>query len=194
MSETGVLWITGCMSVGAIIAAPMITLYVQRRLEKKRARDQRRQEIFKALWVNRQRQFYLARVDALNMIDTEFFGEQGVQNAWQDLRAHYFRQEHPGLNEDQIFGEREEKFATLLYEISQVLGYKFTRAHIRDNSYKPQMHVDYDLTERETRQRFLNLLRSDALPVRLVESYPPHEDAPGSPIQIVSTIPRPPKE
>lgn len=173
MTETGVLWATGVMSVAAILASPLIALWVQRRVETNKARRERREAIFRALWVNRRRPFYIARVDALNMIDVEFFGERRVQDAWEDLRAHYFRQEHPGLNDQQIFAEREEKFATLLYEISQVLGYKFGRTHIRDNVYRPQLHGKFDEIEIETRSRILALLRSDALPVRFIEGPPP---------------------
>lgn len=91
---------------------------------------------------------------------------------WEDLRAHYFRQEHPRLNDDQIFTEREEKFATLLYEISQVLGYKFGRTHARDNIYRPQLHGTIEQMELETLTRVLDLLRSDALPIRFVTGPP----------------------
>ena len=172
MSDASVLLTTGLMSVAAIIASPIITLWIQRRLNDGKARRERRELIFKALWVNRRRQFYIARVDALNMIDVEFFGERKVQDAWEDLRAHYFRQEHPGLNNDQIFTEREEKYATLLFEISQVLGYNFGRTHIRDNIYRPQLHGQFDEIEFETRKLFLDLLKSDALPIRVVEGQP----------------------
>jgi len=173
MNEVGVLWATGLMSVGAIIAAPLVTLWAQRRLESAKAQTDRRQSIFRALWVNRRRQFYLARVDALNMIDVDFYGERKVQNAWDELRAHYFRPEHPGLNEEQIFAEREGLFATLLFEMSQVLGYEFGKAQIRDNIYRPQLHNDFDAIEFETRKRTLDLLRSDALPVRFQPNQTP---------------------
>lgn len=169
MTEASVLWATGLMSVSAILASPLITLWVQRRLEQGKALRERRENIFRALWLNRRRQFYVARVDALNMIDVEFYGERTVQDAWEDLRAHYFRQEHPGLNNEQIFAEREEKFATLLFEMSRLLGYKFGRTHVRDNVYRPQLHDNLDEIELETRTRIRDLLRTDALPVRFVE-------------------------
>jgi hypothetical protein len=173
MSQETVLWATGLMSVAAILAAPIITLQVQRKLDAHKAGRERRETIFRALWVNRRRPYYLARVDALNMIDVEFFGEKKVQDAWENLRAHYFRKEHPGLNDEQIFVAREELFATLLFEISQTLGYPFTRTHIRDNVYRPQVHETFDEIEFETRNRMLGLLRSDALPVRFVTEAPP---------------------
>ncbi len=178
MSEASVLWVTGLMSAAAIVAAPLIALWIQRRAEAEKALKDRRQAIFRALWVNRGRPIYsAARVDALNMIDVDFFGEQKVQDAWEDLRAHYFRQEHPGLNDEQIGAQREEKFATLLFEISQVLGYKFGRTHIRDTVYRPQLHLDFDGIEFETRKRVLDLLKSDALPVRFVGNHPVSEVA-----------------
>jgi len=126
----------------------------------------------------------------LNMIDVEFFGESEVENAWQDLRAHYFRQDHHGLSEEQIFQEREEKFATLLYELSKVLGYKFTRPHIRDNIYRPQLHGQFDEIEFETRRRVLDLLKSDALPIRFVHGAPDpvHEEAPQAKLQFSNTL------
>jgi hypothetical protein len=73
------------------------------------------------------------------------------------------------LNEDQIRNQREEKFASLLYEISQVPGYDFGRTHIRDNVYRPQLHSNIDEMELETRTRIRDLLRTDALPVRFVQ-------------------------
>ena len=89
-------------------------------------------------------------------------------DAWQALFAHYARDKHPGTD-DQIFNEREELFATLLYEISQVLKYKFSRIYVRDNIYRPDLHVELDQMETETRRLINELLKRDALPVRFVE-------------------------
>jgi hypothetical protein len=167
MAETTVLWATGLLSVLAIMAAPISALWIQRKIEDGKALRQRRQNIFNALWLNRRRQFWVARVDALNMIDIEFIGHKGVLDAWQALFAHYVRTDHPGT-EDQIFNEREELFATLMYEMSQVLKYKFSRTYVRDNIYRPILHGEMDLMELENRRLINGLLKSDALPVRFV--------------------------
>jgi hypothetical protein len=177
MNDASAFWITGLLTVAAIFAAPITVLWVQGKRDEKQALRLRRERIFKALWVNRRRQFYVARVDALNMIDIEFFGEQKVIDAWQDLFAHYV-QEHPGLNDEQIFREREEKFATLLFEVSQVLGYKFGRTGIRDNIYRPILHGEFDNIEFETRRMVHELLKSDALPVRFVPGTTPPNPPP----------------
>jgi hypothetical protein len=172
MTEQSVLWATGAMSVVAIIAAPMITLSVQARVERRDALKKRREGIFKALWLNRRRPFHVARIDALNMIDVEFYGEKQVRYAWDDLRADYFDQNAPKQDDKTLAARRSEKFTALLYEISQVLGYEFGRQHIRDNVYLPQLHADVTDMEIETRKRVVDLLRSDALPVRFVEGPP----------------------
>jgi hypothetical protein len=187
MSDASAFWITGLLTVAAIFAAPITVLWVQGKRDEKKALRLRREQIFKALWVNRRRQFYVARVDALNMIDIEFFGEQKVIDAWQDLFAHYV-QEHPGLNDEQIFREREEKFATLLFEISQVLGYKFGRTGIRDNIYRPILHGEFDNIEVETRRMVHELLKSDALPVRFVSAARPL-DLPPTPMPETAALP-----
>ena len=168
MAETTVLWVTGILSVLAVMTAPISALWIQRKIEADRAQRERRQTIFNALWVNRRRQFWVARVDALNMIDIEFVGHQKVLDAWQALFAHYIRPDHPGTD-DQIFDEREELFATLLYEMSQVLKYKFSRTYVRDNIYRPILHGEIDRMEIETRRHLNRLLQGDALPVRFVE-------------------------
>jgi hypothetical protein len=167
MADTTVLWVTGILSVAAIIAAPISALWVQRKIEDSKALNGRRQAIFKALWVNRRRPFWVPRVDALNMIDVEFVGKDKVLDAWQALFAHYVRKDHPGTD-DQIFNQREELYATLLFEISQVLRYKFGRTYVRDNIYRPILHGEVELMELETRRMINQLLKLDALPVRFV--------------------------
>jgi hypothetical protein len=169
--NTTVLWWSAAISGVAILVAPAVALWIQRKVDRNKAAEHRKQEIFKALWVNRRRPFYLTRVDALNMIDVEFYGEKSVLDAWQDLFAHY-RDPHPGFSEAQIDLQREEKYSTLLYEISKALGYGFGVAHIRDNVYRPIFHDTAEAVDTETRQRFLALLRSDALSVKLVTSQP----------------------
>ncbi len=119
MADTAVLWTTGLLSVAAIMAAPVAALWVQRKTEADKALRDRREAISKALWVNRRRQFWIARVDALNMIDIEFVGQAKALDAWHELFAHYVRTDHPGTQE-QIFEDREELFATLVFEISRV--------------------------------------------------------------------------
>jgi hypothetical protein len=167
-SSNAIWWCAGINAL-AVLVAPAIALWAQRRSDRSKAAQDRKQEIFKTLWTNRRRPFYIARVDALNMIDVEFYRNKAVRDAWLDLFANY-RDKHPGLNDEQIAQQREELFTTLLFEISKVLGYELGRAEIRDNVYRPELHNTFDTIEFETRKRVLDLLKSDALPIRFVET------------------------
>jgi hypothetical protein len=164
---TNILWWTAIINAAAVLIAPAIALWAQRKIDRYRAAQDRKEAIFKALWVNRKRPFYLARIDALNMIDLEFYDNKRIRDAWQDLFAHY-RNQHTGLNDEQIGQQREELFTTLVFEVSKVVGYEFGRAEIRDNSYVPTLHGKIEEMEIETRNRILDLLRADALPVKFV--------------------------
>lgn len=158
------------------MAAPVSALQIQRKIEEEKALRLRRQAIFNTLWVNRRRQFWIARIDALNMIAIEFVGQQGVLDAWEALFAHYVKNTHPG-SQEQIFNEREGLYADLLYEMSKVLKYRFSRTIIRESAYRPEFHSEMDTMEVETRRSLHQLLKLNALPVRFVgaETNPTRE-------------------
>lgn len=168
MNQSSVLWWSIALNALAVFAAPLIALYLQRRADERRRSAARRQEIFNVLWVNRTRPFWIARTDALNRIDIEFYDEPKVREAWQDLFAHY-NAKNEGVPDPQVVRERGELYVTLLYELSQALGYRFAKSYIRDNAYRPSFHGEVDQIEIETRRRVLDLLRGDALPVRFIK-------------------------
>lgn len=176
--NTTILWWTAGVNVAAILAAPAVALWIQRKVDRKKASDDRRQQIFKALWVNRMRDYWIARIDALNMIDLEFFEEKHIRDLWEDLFAHY-KNPPPGLGEAEVRQQRVEMYSTLLFEISKALGYNFGRSYIRDNVYRPELHNSLDSVEYETKMRILELLKSDAIPVRFVAQQ--NTDAPHAP-------------
>jgi len=175
MTETAALWWTSGLTIAAIIAAPITALWVQRKGDDRRASKTRREAIFRVLWTNRARPAYLARVDALNMIDVEFFGEQKIIDAWADLFAHYKTDyQADGISEAEQTRRQIEKYATLLYEISQSLGYKIGKTHIRDDIYRPDIHNEFDAidlqTRRLTRDILAEIAKKDALPVRFLST------------------------
>lgn len=170
MSDTATLWGTAALTIAAIIAAPITALWVQRKGDERQALRKRREEIFRALWINRARPVYLARVDALNMIDVEFYGQKKVIEAWADLLAHYnTNYQAQGTSSAEMGRIHAEKNTLLLYEMSQVLGYEFGKTHIRDNAYRPVLHDQYETADMEvktlTRDILKHLRDLDALPV-----------------------------
>jgi hypothetical protein len=171
MSDTSVLWWSAGINLVGLIAAPITALWVQRRGDDSRAIKRRREELFRTLWTNRARPVSFARVDALNMIDVEFHGEPKVIDAWADLFAH-FNRDHAGTPLNDQLQRQAELYSALLYEMGQLLGYKFGKAHIRDDIYRPGLHNEVDNIDLETRRLWLQVLKQDALPVQLVPGQP----------------------
>jgi hypothetical protein len=173
-NDTMAMWGTATLTVLAVIAAPITALWVQRKGDDHRALKKRREEIFRALWINRARPMYIARVDALNMIDVEFYGEQKILDAWADLFAHFKTDaKAQGISDAEQSRQRIEKYSTLLYEMGQVLGYQFGKTHIRDDVYRPDIHNEIDAIELQTRRLTRDILQAvsqlEALPVRFVD-------------------------
>jgi hypothetical protein len=192
MTGTTILWWTAGLNVAAIITAPITALWVQRKGDDNRALKRRREDIFRALWINRARPMYLARVDSLNMIDVEFFGVAKVMDAWADLLAHYNTDYiAQGVPTVEIIRLHVEKYSALLYEMSQVLGYKFGKTYIRDGAYRPGIHNEIDDLELETRRLIRDLLKElyamDALPIRVLNKEETQQIVGSSPQQPPTT-------
>jgi len=190
MTDNNVLWWTTGLTVLAIIAAPITALWVQRKGDDRRAARARKEAIFRTLWTNRARPAYITRVDALNMIDVEFFGERKILDAWADLFAHYKSDyKGEGVSEAEQIRRHSEKYASLLYEIAQSLGYTMGKTHIRDDIYRPDIHNEVDAidlqTRRLTRDIMVALNSMDALPVRFI----PPNNAPAKPSDAAEMAP-----
>src|ERR671922_1320544 len=69
------LTINEWLTLAAIVVAPLVALQVSQRLERQRAKRDRRLIIFRALMANRSSALAPDHVQALNMIDIEFAGK-----------------------------------------------------------------------------------------------------------------------
>ena len=69
----------------AIITGPLAALLIGKRIEERRARQDRKIKIFRTLMANRATRLAPAYVEALNGIETEFYGDTKVIEAWRLL-------------------------------------------------------------------------------------------------------------
>ena len=109
----------------------------------------------------------------MTLANVEFFGERKILDAWADLFAHYRTDYNArGVPDNEVTRLHLEKYATLVYEMGQVLGYQFGKTHIRDDIYRPDIHNEIDDLEIQTRRLTRDLLKDlvalDALPVRFM--------------------------
>lgn len=141
----------------AVIIGPFGAVQIQRVLEKIREKKQRRLDIFKTLMSTRAEKVNRAHVQALNMIDIEFYGrmipiirtryqrrtEQAVTHAWKIYNSHLNKfGEFDNLS---IWSTRsDELFTELLYALAQSLDYDFDKVQLQRDCYRPQAHGELE--------------------------------------------------
>ena len=138
----------------ATFVGPIAAVQAQKWLERGREIKQRRIAIFRALMTTRANVLATAHVDALNSIPLDFLGRaaelKDVISAWSVLLDHLNARNPPDMNR---WGERRvELFVTLLFKISQCLGYEFTELDLKNDFYAPQGHQAV-LTDQEVIRR-----------------------------------------
>jgi hypothetical protein len=176
------LTINEWLTLAAIVVAPLVALQVSQRLERQRAKRDRRLIIFRALMANRSSALAPDHVQALNMIDIEFAGKdrksRAVVSAWQEYVAHL--NEGFGPVTEVWISRRQNLFIDLLHSMAQSLGYDFDKAHIRRTSYFPKGYGDLERDQLALRKGLLDVLQGKAaLPIFVANEMP----SPGPPAQ-----------
>ncbi len=108
-------------------------------------------------------------VTALNLIDLEFYGqkifgirvqtpkEKAVTNSWKN----YNDQLSTRYEQDQLtaWTDREDQlFTTLLYKISDSLGYDFDEVQLKRDCYRPIAHENLENDQYKLRRALLDVM------------------------------------
>jgi len=163
----------------AIISGPIVAVQVQKLIERLIQRKQAKEAIFKILMSTRGTPISLAHVQALNMIDLEFYGkkkkDRKVVDAWKLYRDHlYDRIDPKDPNRDvrtHAWIERSNELLTdLLFEMSISLNYNFDKVLLKRGAYTPQGYGDTESAQLYLRDSLVGLFAGKtALPIRIVE-------------------------
>lgn len=175
----------------AVLSAPLVAVQVERFLEQKRNKRERKLNIFKTLMATRGRNLDPRHVEALNMIDLEFDGERDVTDAWKSYLDHLLNvPKYPGsegkseeakksekaLYDSQIstWGDQKDNYlAELLHTMGKRLDYNFDKTHIKRSIYSPQGHADIENEQQLLRRASIELLMGRlSLPVKTIPSDP----------------------
>jgi hypothetical protein len=106
-------------TVLAVLAAPIIALWVNGKLQRRESARQQKLQILSVLFSLRHQPLSPEMFRALNLLDAVFAGDSAVREAW----TKYFTALHDNsLNTDQGFAIREEKRRDLMMEIIKALG------------------------------------------------------------------------
>ncbi|MCD4780092.1 MAG: hypothetical protein K8S27_06030 [Candidatus Omnitrophica bacterium] len=168
--------ISDWLAILAIITAPILAVQVQKIIETVKEIKNKKMQIFKALMATRATPLYSAHVEALNMIDIEFYKEKKVVEAWKLLHdnfANYPKDPKAPDFEARLAscGDKSNELLTeLLYEMSKVLGYKFDKVLLKRGCYTPKGHGDFQLEQDFIRRGLVQVfLGNQAIPISVTE-------------------------
>jgi hypothetical protein len=144
-------WIT----VIAVILGPILAVQAQKFLESIREKRNRRLSLFKTLMSTRAERLSREHVQALNMIDIEFYGrrlfgtryqtskEKKVTNAWKNYNDHLNQKNSYDTVESWV-RDGDTLFTRIMYEMSIALGYDYDEVQLKRDSYRPEAHVNIE--------------------------------------------------
>jgi hypothetical protein len=136
-----------------------------RKLGEKRAR---RVGIFAALMRTRASRLAAEHVQALNMLDVEFYKEEKVIAAWKAYSNHLNIEVKDPKNLTAWGQRQDELFLDLLTAIAENLGYRLDRTDIRRSAYFPKGHGELETDQQRIRKGIIAVFEGErALPVEM---------------------------
>lgn len=173
-------WIT----IGAVIVGPILAVQAQKLVENITERRRRKLHLFHTLMSTRSTKLSGAHVSALNMIDLEFYGksifgkrwqseaDKKVTNAWKIYNDHL----NSNISDERMdaWGERGiDLFTSLLYAMSQSLGYDFDEVQLKRDCYSPIAHGRVESEQNKVREGVLAILEGNrSLPMHITNLNP----------------------
>ncbi|HSZ61462.1 MAG TPA: DUF6680 family protein [Terriglobales bacterium] len=140
-------WLTA-VSVAAIVFSPIIALEVQKQLDDRRAKLDRKMAIFRKLMTTRATQMSPAHVEALNGIEVEFYALSGPDKKVLDAWRLYINHLNTNIGEGEALNRWVEKktalLIELLYQMAQRLKYDIDKVTIEKNVYHPKGFVEIE--------------------------------------------------
>lgn len=182
------------ITVCAIIAGPILAVQAQKIVESIRDRRQRKLHLFHTLMETRATRLSGPHVSALNMIDLEFYGkkyfgkrwqseaDRKVTNAWKIYNDH-LNNAVPDERLDAWLEKGSELFTSLLYAMSQSLGYDFDEVQLKRDCYSPVAHGKIEREQTKIREGIVDILegrQSFPMAVTYLQPYQPVDPVPDS--------------
>lgn len=149
----------GVVSVLAVLISPIFALEVQKRLDDRRAKFDRKMDIFRKLMTTRATQMSADHVEALNGIEVEFYALRGPDKKVLDAWRLYINQLNSPTGEGEALNRWVEKKTSLLidllYQMAQRLKYDIDKVAIEKNVYHPKGFVEIEAEQHGLRKAAL---------------------------------------
>jgi hypothetical protein len=137
MSISADTWAIVLATAAGPIGAVVISLW----REARSAKRGRRLHVFRTLMSTRRLGISQEHVNALNLVEVDFYKCRKVQEEWKSYKEHLFA----GGDEDVAWQEKKERLlANLLYQIARTLGFDIPALEIFKGGYAPKgwLHLD----------------------------------------------------
>lgn len=167
------------ITILALFFGPILAIQVSSILDQKRGAKQRKENVFRVLMATRAKALSPEHVQALNMIDVEFYSEgdkdkkaKAVRDSWKVYLDHLYN--FPGPDKASLADAWEEKkkdlLTNLLVNMAMCLGYEFDEILIKRAAYFPKAHGDIEMEQIIIRKKLVEILMGSAsFPMKLTE-------------------------
>jgi hypothetical protein len=146
------------VTIIALIFGPVLAVIVSDRRSKKEEVARRKMHVFRTLMATRTTNLYYNHIEALNLVEIEYFEDKDVMDYWRQYRNHLDNKEYSDRDYPAWNGERQNKLNDMLYKMSLALGYSFDKSHIEKGVYYPVGYSEIESQQREIRSLLLELL------------------------------------
>jgi len=156
--------ISDWLTIIAILLAPIVALQIQKYIEDRKEIRARKMQIFRTLMATRATRLSPNHIEALNMIDIEFYKNQEVTKNWSLLLDNFANYpQNPNDKDYQIrlnscVEKSNELFVDLLFKMAKSLDYEFDEVHLKRNIYMPRGQIDTILGQEFIRRAFVEVL------------------------------------
>ena len=120
----------------AAFSGPVIAIYVARKLDQSKVRYEMKLNIYRTLMITRTTPLSRNHLDALNIIDVDFYKDKKVKKSWKIYLEHLGVQYK---DNNEWHKKRSDLFSDLLIVMGNSLGYKnIDKTNINNYQYYPQ--------------------------------------------------------
>lgn len=163
-------WLWPTATIVATFLGPIFAVLATRYVDRIRAQEQRRWELFRQLMAARGDFVSPEYVSALNLVPIEFNGHTPVVSAWKDVLDHVSN-DNSGENWVNIYREKQ---VILLYKIAVTLKAELDQLYILNGLYMPKRLNQRAQMKAEVEEGLWRILtQKAALPVMAIN--PPTE-------------------
>ena len=160
----------GVLTILAIIVGPVIAVWVTRIIDRDRAAEARKMDIFRTLMRTRGMPIHRDHVGALNLVEVEFIDHEDVIKTWKKYLAHL--NERPPKENDELaaFGNKRDTLLTALIDaIAKALSIKVAQLDILQGNYVPRGWSADEEEQRWLRHAIMNVLSSGkgSIPIKI---------------------------